>query len=135
MKVYDAIFLLKNGENILVCSQGHTYQKYNGNQIMVTFNRETLKDSILSGTITNDNFLKKYADEEFEQKIQWFQNGDLKLPSLCYVEEQGWQKPKIVMINYFSGTMFNTGYGESYIPSYHTKITPLTNEEIENLKR
>ena len=135
MKIFDVILLLEHRENIVTCSKGHSYQRYNDNQIMVSFNRETLKGNTISSTIKNEDFLEQYIDEEFEQKLQWFQEGDLKLPRLCWVKESGWHDPKIVMINSRCGSMFNTGYGESYIATYHTTITPLTNEEIESLKR
>jgi len=135
MKIHDAIKLLDDEKNILICDEGHRYQKYNSYLIMCTYNKDTLKGSTVASSINVEEFLKKHIDKEFERELQWFQKGDLKLPRLCHVDKSDWGDPKIVMINYFSGAMFNTGYGESYIPTYHTKITPLSNDEIENLKR
>lgn len=134
MKIFDAIKLLSDSRNILKSKEGELFQKYNDEQIMVTYNPETSGSSI-GGTIKNEDFIKKYENTNFKQKLQWFQKGDLKLPRLCKVRQSGWNDNKIVMINYFSGTMFNTGFSESYIPTYHTTIIPLTNKEIKALKR
>jgi len=134
MKIFEAIKLLDDDRNILVCDKGHQYHKYNEHRIMVRLNLETLKDNTTAFTIENDELIEKFKDSSFEQRLQWFQLKNLNLPRLCYVKVNGWSNPKIVMINYFSGTMFSTGYGESYIPSYHTTITPLTDDEIEALK-
>lgn len=135
MKIFKAINLLSDAKNILVSKNGDIFQKYNDDQIMVRLNPKTLTSATTGYSITNEDFIEKFGKTKFKQKLQWFQKGDLDLPRLCRVKESGWTGQKIVMINYFSGTMFNTGFGESYIPTYHTTVTPLTNKEIEALKK
>lgn len=137
MKIYKAIELLQSNNNILLASNGDRLQRYTHDKIMVTYCKKRMKkenSNSIGGTIKNDKFIEEFKDFSFNQELQWFQQGELKLPRLCKVKESGWSDYKIVMINYFNGSMFSTGFSESYMPSYDNSIEPLTNQEIERLK-
>lgn len=133
MKIIDAIKKLERESVILEhIKTGDLFQKYNENLLMQTYKER--KGNSIGSTIKNEDFLRQYIDDEFIEVEQWFYK-DIKLPILCKVKESFWADYKIVSFKYISDVWFHTGLSESYTPSYRCKIIPLTDKEIEDLKR
>ena len=131
MNSYEAIERLKRRSTILMnINNENLYQRYNDDLIYETITNR--KDNRVGGTIKNIEFIKKFVDDDFKEIGQWFHH-DIKFPILCKVQI-GFSE-KIVNFISKSGDWFHTGFGESYEVSYHHKITPLTNNELEEYKR
>ena len=136
MKIFDAIIMLEDKSIILVDAVGNKFQRLGNTQIMQIWNRKLLdkNDCSVASSIKNEEFLEKYLHTEFEIDEQWYQQ-EIEFPLLCKVKEQGWSDYKTVYFNSKSGFWFQTQFGESYTPTYNTKIIPLSDIEIKNLLR
>ncbi len=132
MDLFQAIKELQEDKIILIDKNGHEYQRYSKDMIWRTYskNSEEFKTGSLGGTIKNQEFLEQNINNLFEISEQWYQRA-FKLPILCKVKENGWSGYKIVSLNYYNGTTFNTGFSESYFLNHRTEIIPLTNKEIK----
>ncbi|MGB7402672.1 MAG: hypothetical protein WA916_08825 [Arcobacter sp.] len=136
MKVFEAIEALKDESIVIRDTKGNLFQRTSKTQIMQIWNRELLEkdDNCVASSIGNNEFLEKYLHEEFQIEKQWYQDA-YDFPILCKVKEIGWSDYKIVSFNSRSGYWFNTGFSESYTPSYNTEITPLSDDEIKAYMR
>ena len=133
MDIKEAIIALENKTNVLIDKDGNRYQR-NSDCIMVIFNKETRTDNTVASGVNDKEFIRKHLDHYFDLDVQWYQKS-LTFPILCRVRCPLWRDYKIVCFNSKSGNWFQTGFGESYTPSYNTEITPLTDDEIESFKR
>jgi len=135
MNLHDAILYLNKEENVLDDIFGNRYQRYNKDFIHITYakNSKEYEEGSLSTTMSNMSFIKENIDNKFIKNLQFYQK-EIKFPLLCKVKTSEFQNYKIVCFKSYSGNMFNTGFGESYIPSIRTEIIPLTNKEIEEFK-
>jgi len=135
MDIFEAIKKLENKSFVLIDSKGDKIQRYNDSMVYITVNKKNRVNNTIGYTETNISFLEKYKNETFEIKEQWYQK-EYSLPILCWVTTPSWPyAKKLMMFSYVSGYSFQTGFGESYIPTAHVKIVPLTNKEIQSLKQ
>jgi len=133
MDLHDAIIYLNDEKNVLKCSSGHIYQRYNKDNVYRIYskNSEEYSNGSIGGTIKNMDFIKENIKSIFDKELQFYQK-EMTFPMLCKVKESGWSSYKTVCFNSFSGTMFSTGFGESYLPTVRTEIIPLNKKEIKS---
>jgi hypothetical protein len=135
MNIYDAILYLNKEENVLNDIFGNRYQRYDKNFINILYSKDSkeYEEGSISSSISNMAFIKENIDNKFIKNLQFYQK-EMKFPLLCKVKTSEFQNYKIVCLKSYSTNMFNTGFGESYIPNIKTELIPLTNEEIEKFK-
>lgn len=128
MNIYEAIELLRNESIVLKNERDEIFQRQNDYSVFRTYSEVTKPHcNSIGGSMDNQEFLKTYIDDNFERVPQWYE--DIKLPILCKVKENGWTGYKIVEFKYRSGSILQTGFGESYRISRRVEILPLSKKE------
>jgi len=128
MNIYEAIELLRDESIVLKNERDEIFQRQNDYSVFRTYSEATKPHcNSIGGSMNNQEFLKTYIDDNFERVPQWYE--DIKLPILCKVKESGWTGYKIVEFKYRSGSMLQTGFGESYRISRSVEILPLSKKE------